>query len=251
MSLFMEQGLSDAALVLCVCSEEYVKKADAGVRGTGFEKMIIVQSMLQNTNTDHIIPIVRNNPSKQKTPRFLGTKLYIDFSDDSQYISSLSELVRRIYNEDVSKKPPIGQSPFSDKYTMAIDLKNAIEKTQYHSPELSGTVSFDYSNNSGSYIIGTGEYEFETQWSTCGHNSIHAYRDKVKAIGYISGCSAFPNLEEIMSFDYSSRARVVYIGEVVVWQNKYGHFAATKITGVRSESQGVVGNISFEYKIYA
>lgn len=251
LGLFMEQGLSNAALVLCVCSEQYVKKADAGVRGAGYEKMIMVQPMLQNTNVDHIIPIVRNNSAENKMPRFLGTKLYVDFSDDKQYLSKLSELVSRIYNEDISKKPPLGVSPFSGEHATQIDLKNALEKTKYHSPALFGSVSFDYTNNSGNYTIGTGEYEFETQWSTCGYNSIHAYKDKVKAIGYIPGCSAFPSLEEIMNFDFTSRSRVVYEGEIVVWMNKYNHFAATKIIKVQCEEQGVAGNLSFDYRIYS
>ena len=34
LSLYMEQGLNDASLVLCVCSEQYVQKANAGIRGT-------------------------------------------------------------------------------------------------------------------------------------------------------------------------------------------------------------------------
>ena len=47
LSLFMEQGLNDASLVLCVCSEQYVQKANAGTNGTGYEKMIMVQSFLR------------------------------------------------------------------------------------------------------------------------------------------------------------------------------------------------------------
>lgn len=251
LSLFMEKGLSDASLVLCVCSEQYVKKANAGIRGAGYEKMIMVQPMLNDTNIDYIIPIVRNNTSDNKTPRFLGAKLYIDFTDDSLYLYKLSELVCRIFNKDISKKPPLGKSPFSDERTMEINLKNAIEKSQYHSPEMTGTVSFNYTNNSGDYTIGTGEFKFVTHWSTCGFNSIYAYNDRTKAIGYIPGYHSFPKIDEIKSFDFTSRTRVVYVDEVVVWMNEYGRFAATKITNVCRESQGVIANLSFEYVIYS
>ena len=251
LSLFMEQGLSNASLVLCVCSEEYVRKANAGIRGTGFERMNIVQSMLNNTNVDYIIPIVRNNDSNQKTPLFLGTKLYIDFSDDSLYLSKLSELDARIFNEDMSKKPPLGISPHRKENAKAIEMKNTIEKTKYHSPAMKGAVSFNYTNNSGMFSIGTGEYEFVTNWSAAGRNSIYAYRDSVKWIGYKTGFNKIPSFNEIQSFDFTSRVRTVYVGEVVVWMNQYGNFAVTKITDVTCPSMGVEGNLSFDYIIYS
>ena len=250
LSLFMEQGLNDASLVLCVCSEQYVQKANAGTNGTGYEKMIMVQPLLTDTNTNYIIPIVRNNTSENKTPRFLSSKLYIDFSDNTLYLEKLSELVSRIYDEDISKKPPIGKSPFSDERTKIIDLKNKIEKSQYHSPEFTGKVSFNYTNNSGQYTIGTGEFEFITSWSGCGNNSIYAYRDKTKEIGYIPGIADFPKLDEIKNFDFTSRVRTVYVGEVVIWMNKFGNFAVTKITSVCREGRDIIPNLSFEYKIY-
>ncbi len=250
LSLFMEHGLSNASLVLCVCSEEYVKKANAGIRGAGYERMIMVQSMLNDTNIDYIIPIIRNNRSANKTPLFLGTRLYIDFSDDSKYLDRLSELVARIYNEDLPKKPPIGKSPYDKSIATRIELMNKFEGTKYHSPYMRGSVSFDYRNNSGKYTIGSGEHEFTTKWSSCGVDSIHAYRDAVKLIGYYSGQSDFPTLEEIGSYNYSSRVRVVYVGEMVVWINKYDHFAVTKITGITKGGQNTTANLSFDYMIY-
>ncbi len=51
-------------------------------------------------------------------------------------------------------------------------------------------------------------------------------------------------------FDFTSRARVVYVGEMVIWLNQYGHFAATKIKSIRKEERGVIAELSFEYKIY-
>lgn len=70
-ALYMEHGLNNAALVMCVCSDEYVRKANLGIRGTGYEKMILTQAMMKDTNTDFIIPIMRNNKERE-TPVFLG-----------------------------------------------------------------------------------------------------------------------------------------------------------------------------------
>ncbi len=38
---FMERGLRGADRVVVVCSEKYVKKANAGEGGVGYEKMIV------------------------------------------------------------------------------------------------------------------------------------------------------------------------------------------------------------------
>lgn len=53
-------------MVLCVCSEDYVNKANSGIGGTGYESMIISQDLLSNVNLKYIIPIVRNNNLEKK-----------------------------------------------------------------------------------------------------------------------------------------------------------------------------------------
>lgn len=108
---FMENGLSSAALVLCICSKNYVQKVNVGAGGSGYEGMIMTQSLLQNTNINYIIPIVRNNDSLQKVPLALGSKLYVDFSDDTQYVARYQEVLERIYSEDV-KRTPLVAAPF-------------------------------------------------------------------------------------------------------------------------------------------
>ena len=69
---FMENGLSDANLVLCICSESYVNKVNSGSGGSGYEGMIMTQSLLQNAKTEFVISIVRNNTSSQKVPLAFG-----------------------------------------------------------------------------------------------------------------------------------------------------------------------------------
>lgn len=42
--------------------------------------------------------------------------------------------------------------------------------------------------------------------------------------------SALTTVRELVNFNYSSRVRKVYLGEVVVWINKFGNFAAREPT---------------------
>ena len=247
---FMENGLSSSALVLCVCSENYVRKVNTGTGGSGYEGMIMTQGLLQNAKVEYVIPIVRNNPSGRKVPLAFGSKLYTDFSDDSKYVEKYQELLERIYGEDVKRKPALGKNPFSDKNANSITIMTDLEKTKYHNPLMEDSVSFDFKNNSGCFTIGTGEYEFVTSWSECGHNTIYTYRDRVKLIGYCYGQKDFPIDNDFSKFDFTSRTRELSVGEIVVLMNQNNKFAAVRVTNIDIQLRGKKGILSFEYKIY-
>ncbi len=58
---FMESGLTAADRVLAVCTSQYVEKANAGIGGVGYEKMILTAQIMKNITADRIIPIIRSN----------------------------------------------------------------------------------------------------------------------------------------------------------------------------------------------
>lgn len=110
---FMHRGITTTDRVLLVCSEAYVAKADGGHGGVGYERLIVTAEVVEAIETKKFIPLVRNNPGKTKTPRFLGPRLYIDFSTDESYPTNLEALCREILGEPANKKPPLGVNPFS------------------------------------------------------------------------------------------------------------------------------------------
>lgn len=245
---YMEDGLSSAKLVLCICSEEYVKKVDSGIGGAGYEGMLMTQTLLQNAKDEFVIPVIRNNSSRKKTPTALGSKLYIDFSDDSQYFTRYRELLERIYGEDTKRKPPLGVNPLGDQVGQQIETKTKVESIQYHSPAMDGSVTFRYDNNNGVFILGDGEYRFETHWSRSGNDSIHAYG----LIGFKANITDFPLLEQIIDLDFSSHTRTIRTGQVVVFENVKHHFAAVKVGVVRSSGHGYqYDEMVFDYHIYS
>ena len=244
---FMEHGLSSSALVLCVCSQKYVEKVNAGIGGAGYEGMIMTQSLLKNANMDYIISIIRNNQSEQKVPLSFGSKTYIDFNDDNLYFVKYRELLMRIYGEDAAKKPPLGKNPFSTEMGQAIETKTKIESALYHTPALDGHVVFRYDNNNGIYTIGTGEYQFDTRWSGCGPNAIYA----IGSVGVQLGAKEFPEYRDIVNFDFTSRTRTLRTGQVAIIKNHLFRFAAVKIGQVKASSHGAsYDELEFEYHIY-
>ena len=247
---FMEQGLTTSHLVICICSEKYTEKANAVTKGVGYEKRILANDLLSDSNKKFIIPIVRNNHLKKKLPTFLSGSLYVDF-DNEDFYNAYRALIERIYNIDTSKKPPLGTCPFvGNTISDEITTKLNIEKVNFCNTNMDGNVSFDYKKNSGLYIIGTSDYSFTTKWSECGCNSIYCYNDQLKRIGYNPEYTQFPKKEELKNFDYSSRARCLKVGEIIILENTNHRFAAIKVLNVRNNDVDINHLLEFEYTIY-
>lgn len=108
---FMETELEKADYALMICTENYVKKANAGTGGVGYEKMIMTSSMLSRIDGSKVIPIIRQSGTRE-VPTFLKSKLYIDFSQDEDAEYNYDELLRRLLDAPLFEKPEIGKNPF-------------------------------------------------------------------------------------------------------------------------------------------
>ena len=109
---FMARGIRTADRVLLICTGPYVSKAEAGTGGVGYERLIVTAEIVGSIDTIKFIPIIRNNASAHKVPYFLGSRMYIDFSDDAAYAAKLEELKREIHQAPAVVKPPLGDNPF-------------------------------------------------------------------------------------------------------------------------------------------
>lgn len=113
LAAFMQKGILEADRVLLVCSGSYVSKAEAGSGGVGFERLIVTAEVVQNIDTKKFIPLLRSNAGEVRVPRFLGPRLYIDFTDDVAYESKREDLLRELLGAPRLVKPPLGANPFS------------------------------------------------------------------------------------------------------------------------------------------
>lgn len=181
-----------------------------------------------------------------KTPKEI-TKEDIEnlFADDETIVldgGNISELSTRKENDK--------------KNTICLNsIKTALEEFAKHLPKISmtdsnenlyvnendkGTFTFDYSNNNGEYTLGKDEYTFVTKWSKASDTSIHAYKDKLGvngAIARIKKPNEYPsNLNQ--EWDFSSRARTAELGDIIIWKNNNGKYAATKVVSIKDDSRG-------------
>ena len=112
---FMEVGVRDLDWVLVICTENYVRKANDREGGVGYEVQIVTAQLVKNLGIDKFIPIIRHASGQENMPTFLGGRVYIDFTDESQFNEKFDELLHKLYGVPVVEKPPLGKKPPFDK----------------------------------------------------------------------------------------------------------------------------------------
>ena len=91
---FMEHGIRDSDKVLVICTDSYVRKANAGEGSAGYEPMILTRKLVEDVGTNKFIPIIPHASGEEKAPSFLGTQVYIDLPDEDQFDEKFNELLR-------------------------------------------------------------------------------------------------------------------------------------------------------------
>ena len=236
---FMASGLSAADRVLSICTRSYTTKANDGTGGVGYETMILTTQVMKDVTADRIIPVIRMNDLDPLVPTFLASRVYVDFRDDLAYEAKYGELLREIHGQKIKPRPPLGQNPFLVIPELMAPIVS-FGPERYVSPAMSGLVTFDYSNNNGRYVLGAGDMAFETAWSGGSNASIVAYNDppSIRAVALAVGAKEIVDVIDASTYDTSSRVRRPKLGEIAIWQNTAGFFAATKIEKLKSRSHG-------------
>ena len=116
-----------------------------------------------------------------------------------------------------------------------------------------GSFTFDYSNNDGKFTIGKDEYLFTTEWSKASNRSIHAYSDpsNIDSIARIKAPCTLSKEKLTGEYDFSSRCRTPNIGDIIIWKNIFGNYAATQIIAISGDTRGANHDeLTCEYVIY-
>lgn len=140
---FMEQSVTWADRVLMICTDAYVRKADEGKGGVGYEAMIVTGELIKDLGTAKFIPIIRQDGGKSDVPKFMGTRFYVNLSEGQKLDEEFQELLRELHNEPALKKPAIGKSPFAK--TPAGNESHTVIPTPSPVPAV-GTVGDDVSD---------------------------------------------------------------------------------------------------------
>lgn len=106
---FIESSIKKADRILIVFTPNYKLKAEKRSGGVGYEYSIMNADMYQNqTNNEKIIPVLREGDKKKSIPEFMQQYIHLDMRSNENFETSLSDLLREIYDEPEIVKSKIG-----------------------------------------------------------------------------------------------------------------------------------------------
>ena len=118
---------------------------------------------------------------------------------------------------------------------------------------LVGEAVFDYSTYNGRYVIGRGLLEFETRWAKASDVNIHVLNDPPSINGVALAPRELVTISQVVnaaSLDYTSRIVTPRIGQIVVFRNVNGFYAATKLLMIKDDGRGAFHDeLRFQYVI--
>lgn len=95
-----------------------------------------------------------------------------------------------------------------------------------------------------SYTIGEGQYEIITRWSGCGVDCVFAYSDYNGGVAKTEK-TEFASINDVTTFDRSSRVREIGKGEILIVKNGEDYYAMIKVIDIDYERE----MLAFKYKI--
>lgn len=143
---FMETQLATANYILMICTDKYVDKANLGVGGVGYEKMMITAELMKSIESTKIIPIIKQYGTRN-VPTFLQSKYSINLSNADSFEFYYDELIRKFHGAPLYEKPEIGNNPFTPVKELIID------KTNDEIKEVMLIIVMLFENNTKDYIL--------------------------------------------------------------------------------------------------
>ena len=212
-----------ASMVVMFISAEYVKKA-----WPRHERRAMLSRAVRESN-EYVLPVRFDDTEVPGLPDRVSYLKAADYSP-AQLAAMIAE--------------KLGIKPFEGK---ASNVPPPIMTS------LAGEVIFDYGNHNGRYIIGRGASTFETMWSGAGNTRICVYNDPDSINGVALGHSDWTGIDQVTGarqLDYTSRARIPAVGQIVVLRNTNGFYAAVKLLSIKDKTrQDDQDELRFEYSI--
>jgi hypothetical protein len=109
---FMEKSVGRADRVLMICTENYVRKADDGKGGVGYEAMVVTGELVRKLETNKFVPVIRQSGGEALVPKSVSTRLYANLSEGQNFEEEFDKLLREIHSVPKVRKPELGMNPF-------------------------------------------------------------------------------------------------------------------------------------------
>jgi hypothetical protein len=113
---YMEESIRECDFVILICTPKFSEKANKGTGGVGYEKSIVTGELFTDISKQtKFIPIIRVGSPSESLPSYLKPKLFVDFTDDTQFQSCIEQVLRHLHNEPAVSRPKLGPKPLFHK----------------------------------------------------------------------------------------------------------------------------------------
>jgi hypothetical protein len=247
--LFMEQGVGSADRVLVIATAAYAVKAYAGRGGVAYERRLLTADLMDRLEDNRIVTILRDNPDRE-IPRFLGNPVFLDFRSDSDYETRYAELLHNLHGREILPIPPVGPNPFLTAPASDVERLLRNDPARYVSPDVSGTLTFDHSNNDGKYRLGSGDMTFTLKAGQRGKGSVYVLRDPadIDTVALAAAVTQPSQVADASIYDGSSRARTIHVGDAAILRNRNGYWAVVCVDEVHDRNSGPDGHPSMTFR---
>lgn len=100
---FMDRAISEADVILTICTPEYVFKANDRRDGVGIETEFIQNRQFNKSKQPvRIIAVLRNG---SKLPTYLDSRIFHSFNNDAEYAAELTKLIKEIAGQPKRERP--------------------------------------------------------------------------------------------------------------------------------------------------
>jgi TIR domain-containing protein len=112
---FMEQAVAKSDFVVVVCTPTYAERANKRQGGVGYESMVITSELAEHILTNKFIPVLRTGTWDSSLPRYLKSRIGVNFSDEPYREDEYEKLLRVLHGKPFHA-PPLGTRPiFSER----------------------------------------------------------------------------------------------------------------------------------------
>lgn len=238
LNLYMEQYTEVSSRVLVVLSDDYGMKAAQRGRqpsGVATETAIITPTVYRNLASNRVIPVIPGSGTvagDPVVPTYLDGRHWIDFRYDHE--GAYEKLVRELHGVPLEAAPQLGPNPFIGKTASQATALIHNNPARWRDTSSSGSVEVNLNQNSGRFVIGSGEASFPMNLDYLSGSSVRPggsqrvrhYKDDIGNIGLISEASDRPErFSDLSNLPMSNRVEVTEPGDVLVMLNRNGYWA--------------------------
>lgn len=247
---YMKNGIECSEFIICICTEMYKNKME--IQGTGVNKEI--ELLKKNLKLESVIPLIRKGEF-QFLPDIFKDRFVSEFDFkhiNSDYNTKQFIELNRAFEDEIIEPENYKEQQIND--IRKINQQANLEANCHHSPATEAKITFNYVKCGGTFVIGSNDYEFVTNWTPYSNDAIYTYSDYC-ACYFVRNFIDFSSIKSSDLLINLKKEKIVHVkkcsvGDGIIWINSQNNIALGRILDVKYDFENELNStLTLEYKI--